>query len=105
MKIYFAKHPTEAHIVAQMLQQQGFQCEVRGDTLFSLQGELPFNEETFPHVWLFDNALAPQAQAHIKEYLQQKASLKEWQCHECHELNEGQFGACWQCGAAAPHQG
>ncbi|MDF5512366.1 DUF2007 domain-containing protein, partial [Vibrio parahaemolyticus] len=21
-----------------------------------------------------------------------------WQCPKCHEINEGQFGACWQCG-------
>ncbi|MGR5542022.1 putative signal transducing protein, partial [Vibrio campbellii] len=41
MKIYFAKHPPEAHIVAQMLQQSGIECEVRGESLFSLQGELP----------------------------------------------------------------
>ncbi|MGR5254106.1 putative signal transducing protein [Vibrio astriarenae] len=103
MKIYFAKHPPEAHIVAQMLQQSGIECEVRGESLFSLQGELPFNEETFPHVWLIDIAKYAHAQELVEEYLRQRNEVKDWQCLECNEENEGQFGACWQCGATAPH--
>ncbi|MCC4821419.1 DUF2007 domain-containing protein, partial [Vibrio lentus] len=27
---------------------------------------------------------------------------EEWRCGECHEVNEAQFGSCWQCGAASP---
>lgn len=104
MKIYFAKHPPEAHIVAQMLQQHQIRCEVRGDGLFGLQGELPFNEETFPHVWLYNADDRIAAERLIERYLfQQQASLSGWQCSECQEHNEGQFGACWQCGAPAPH--
>ncbi|MDR9828884.1 DUF2007 domain-containing protein [Vibrio sp. FNV 38] len=101
MKVFFAKHPPEAHIVAQMLQQHRIACEVRGESLFSLQGELPFNEETFPHVWLFDTIHEQQALTLIAEYQQQNSAEQDWQCKLCDEINGGQFGACWQCGASA----
>lgn len=101
MKIFTAATPTEAHIVCELLKSNQVSCEVRDEGIFGLQGEVPFGENSEPYVWLLDNDTLPLAQAIIADY--QQAHLGEqWQCHQCHESNEAQFGICWQCGATAP---
>ncbi len=41
MKIYIAKNPAEAHIVCELLKTEQIACEVRGEGMFGLKGELP----------------------------------------------------------------
>ncbi len=100
MKIYSAANPTEAHLVSELLKQQRIHCEVRGDALFSLKGELPLTEDSDPYVWLFDADKAAQAQQIVQDFVNQSdvSNLKPWRCSHCGEENDAQFGACWQCG-------
>ena len=61
MKIFSASNPTEAHIICGLLESENIACEVRGEGLFGLKGEIPFTEETDPYVWLYEPELASKA--------------------------------------------
>ncbi|MGJ7093789.1 putative signal transducing protein [Vibrio hannami] len=103
MKIYSAKNPTEAHIVCELLNSEDIFSEVRGDGIFGLKGELPLTDDTDPYVWLCDTSKMDEALSLIESFRQQSSdSLSNWDCVKCGEENEGQFGACWQCGQEAP---
>ncbi|NOH53610.1 DUF2007 domain-containing protein [Vibrio coralliilyticus] len=102
MKIFTANNPPEAHIVCELLKSNQIQCEVRGEGMFGLQGEVPFGENSQPYVWLLDSKMQNHASAIIEQYMQQAQFGSEWQCEECGETNEAQFAICWQCGAAGP---
>lgn len=100
MKIYIAHNPTDAHLLCELLKQAHIQCEVRGEGLFGLRGELPLSEDTEPYIWLLDEAQHAKAQAIIADY-QRPLSAQDtqpWRCTYCGEVNEGQFAICWQCG-------
>lgn len=101
MKIFSAVTPTEAHIVCELLRSRYIHCEVRGEGIFGLQGEIPFGESSEPYIWLLDQSDTAKAAEIISEF-QSEQHKQDWQCHECGELNEGQFGVCWQCGSIAP---
>ncbi len=99
MKIFIAQHPTEAHIVCGLLQQEGIPCEVRGEVLFSVRGEIPFEESSSPYVWLLNTQFEQRSKSLIQAYLKPlDKNLPEWKCECCGEINEPQFGLCWNCG-------
>lgn len=101
MKIYSASTPPEAHIVCELLKSHQISCEVRGEGVFSLQGEIPFGEASEPYVWLLDEEKAEQATEVVRLYTNDNNGA-DWQCTQCGESNEGQFAICWQCEASAP---
>ena len=98
MKIFTAHTPIEAHIVCQLLQNENVQCEVRGEGLFGLKGELPATDETSPYIWLLETDKLAFAEVILDHYRHQQAVLPNWLCPACGEEIEGQFGACWHCG-------
>ncbi|MGR5452842.1 DUF2007 domain-containing protein [Vibrio alfacsensis] len=99
MKIYIAQTPTEAHIVCELLKTEHIVCEVRGENLFGLKGELPFGDDTDPYIWLLHPEQKLKASVILEEYRKQaEPTYLDWQCPQCLEQNEGQFGACWHCG-------
>ncbi len=100
MKIFIANNPAEAHIVCELLKTEQIMCEVRGEGMFGLKGELPFSDDTDPYIWLFEPEQQLKAVAIIDDYQSQALpnSYQDWRCSECSEINEGQFGACWRCG-------
>ncbi|MGY2573626.1 DUF7577 domain-containing protein [Vibrio sp. C8] len=100
MKIFIAQHPAEAHIVCGLLRHQNIPCEVRGETLFSVRGEIPFDESSSPYVWLLNLSFLKQAQSIVHDYLHPiNGNEPEWLCEHCGEKNEPQFGLCWNCGS------
>lgn len=103
MKIFVANNPPQAHIVCELLQTQNIAAEVRGEGLFGLQGELPMDETTQPYVWLLEPSRSSDAQIIIDQYLDETNRVMEWSCPHCKEVNEGQFGVCWQCGSSRPN--
>ncbi|KII77094.1 DUF2007 domain-containing protein [Vibrio renipiscarius] len=98
MKIFSANNPPQAHIVCELLRSNNIDCEVRGEGLFGLQGELPFGEASEPYVWLLDGRQQEKAQALVAQFEQPQLE-QSWHCLSCGEENEGQFGLCWQCGS------
>lgn len=102
LKIYSAKHPTEAHLLKGILESYGISCEVRGEFLFAVRGELPVTPETAPSVWIFDDSKFAEATNIVKEFenphAQNVADEEKWTCQFCGEESEGQFTECWNCG-------
>ncbi|WP_117233237.1 putative signal transducing protein [Vibrio maerlii] len=103
MKVFTASNPTEAHIVCGLLTSNDIQAEVRGEQLFAIQGEVPFDDSTSPSVWLVEpsSAMEEKATSIVQDYLDSINQESSWFCQSCEEENEAQFGLCWNCGQAA----
>lgn len=102
-RIHNARHMTEAHLIRGLLESHGIDALVRGDFLTGGWGELPVDVCA---VWITDDARFADADQLLKDFL--KGALarihggKAWSCPQCGEMIEGQFTACWQCGAEQP---
>lgn len=70
MKIFSANNPPQAHIVCELLRTNNIDCEVRGEGIFGLQGELPFGESSEPYVWLLDSSQQNKAYEVITQFEQ-----------------------------------
>lgn len=102
LKIFIATTPPQAHIVCEMLRSEGIACEVRGEGLFGLQGEIPFGEEASPYVWLTRPEQKQAALALIDDFQQDTPDNMVWVCPTCQEENDGHFQLCWQCEHTKP---
>lgn len=95
-----ADHLVLATIWAESLRAAGIRCQLRNTTLSGAVGEIPFLE-CAPQLWLERDADEPRA-LEILQQLRRPAQGPAWQCTECGEPSEPQFGSCWQCGAERP---
>ena len=104
LKVYSAKHPTEAHLLKGVLESYGISCEVKGEFLYSTRGELPITPETAPAVWIFDDSQFDEARDIIQKYEESMtadtSNSEIWICKSCGEDSEGQFTECWNCGTS-----
>jgi hypothetical protein len=102
-QIHTARHAPEAHLVKGFLESQGISAVVRGEYLTSGWGELPVD---LCSVWIADDAQYERANelliAFFKGSFARQFSGESWQCPRCGEKLEGQFTACWNCGASRP---
>lgn len=102
LNVYSARNPTEAHLLKGILESYGIPCEVRGEALFGLRGEVPLTPDTAPSVWIVDDADRDETRRILKEY--EKSNMldgsdkESWICRYCGEDSEGQFTKCWNCG-------
>ncbi|NLS11303.1 DUF2007 domain-containing protein [Vibrio sp. SM6] len=100
MKLYIASTPPEAHILCDWLKAEQIDCEVRGEGIFSLQGELPFGDVSAPYVWLLKPEQAIKAHNLLAQWASESSEQqKNWRCASCGEENERQFALCWHCGS------
>lgn len=102
LQVYIAQHPTDAHYVKGLLETLHIECFVKGETLFSVRGEVPIIDETAPSVWIFDETRLTEAKAVVDEYedslAKEETDLNNWVCDGCGEELEQQFTSCWNCG-------
>lgn len=98
MRVFTANSPVEAHIVCQLLRNENIRCEVHGEGLCGLKGELPATSESDPYIWLHEPQQYQAALKIVSEYLQKPCVVTHWYCSNCGEENEGQFALCWCCG-------
>ncbi|MBC7942567.1 MAG: DUF2007 domain-containing protein [Chitinophagaceae bacterium] len=63
----------------------------------SIVGEIP-PDQALPEVWVKDAALFDRATALLEEW--RRAPHRVWACPGCHEIVEGPFEECWNCGTA-----
>ena len=93
----------EAHLIRGFLLSHGIDAEVRGEYLTSGWGELPVDVCS---VWIKDDLQFEAANellvAFLKGSFARQFSGESWTCPRCGEKLEGQFTACWSCGAAKP---
>ena len=102
-QVHVAKHAPDAHLVKGFLESMGIVAIVRGEFLTSGWGELPVD---VCGVWIADDAQYERASALLKSFLRGDAAREyrgqHWCCPQCGEQLEGQFTACWSCGAGRP---
>jgi hypothetical protein len=102
-QVHVAKHAAEAHLVKGFLEANGIEATVRGEYLTSGWGELPTD---LCSVWISDDREYERADRLVVDFLTgriaREAAGRSWTCERCGEILEGQFTACWKCGAARP---
>ena len=84
----------QAHTWKGLLEACGIEVQLKGEALLGGIGELPVDLQNV-ELWV------PESQ-----YEQAKTQLEslntespQWQCVQCHEINEDSFELCWQCSA------
>lgn len=55
--------------------------------------------DTWPELWVEDEARLEQAQAIIQGILSNRGT-DDWFCRTCQEQNDASFQFCWNCGQA-----
>ena len=97
MRLYRAQHLVEASHIMNLLNSASIHAFLRNENLVRLSGEVPF-DQTWPEVWIEDDAKAGEARALIAETRVSQRYAPAWTCAACGEWLEGQFSACWKCG-------
>lgn len=80
-----------------LLESEGIACEIRNQHLGSIIGEMPF-VEVWPQLWIVNDLDEDRALQLISDDAADESPSEPWHCRRCGEENEGQFGACWNCG-------
>lgn len=126
-KVYSALNPTEAHAICGYLQARGVQAIVQGEALWGARGELAFDVNTAPSIWVARDQDFQRAQRLLAEFRGRGGRSEcekcgydlrgltgprcpecghpfhkpaAWTCANCGEEIEEQFTACWKCGSA-----
>lgn len=88
----------QAVLLKNILADEGIDCLVRNADLSVAIGEIPLTE-CFPELWVVDDETFPRAKLLLKGWLNNGTENSEdWQCPDCGEQLQGNFGACWSCG-------
>ena len=83
-----------------VLESEGIACRIKNEHLGSIVGEMPF-VEVWPELWVINDLDVDRARQLIDEDITAESPGTTWKCKRCGEENEGQFGACWNCGSSA----
>ena len=102
MRLYRARHLVEATHIRNLLDSAGIGTFLRNENLVRLSGEVPF-DQCWPEVWIADDRDFDPARQLLAD-LHHGATRwgPAWTCGHCDEWLEGQFTACWNCGAHRP---
>lgn len=104
LRVFVAQHPMEAHLLKGLLESKGIACEIRGESLYSVRGEIPFTE-TFPELWVLDARQEGDALEVLRHRPVETDSADDdepWLCAHCGQSVEPQFSTCWQCNTDRP---
>ena len=96
IRVWRAYDLVEATHLRNVLNAAGMVAFLRNEHLMRVAGEVPF-DQTWPEVWIADEAQAAEARALIHE-IRRPRYAPGWACTKCNEWLEGQFSACWNCG-------
>ena len=102
MRVYSAPVLAQVTQMQQVLEMNGIACRVEGEHRSGV-GAVIGPAEAWPELWVDDPSQLTEAQRLVDEALQPAAQEQtDWTCPRCREVNEGQFGACWNCGTSCP---
>jgi len=105
-KVFEAQHHLEAHLVRGLLQADGIDSDVRGESLFTTVEGGTVIPGMRPSVWIFeDDQLDPSLKlidSYVRGGILAGLEDRPWQCPECGEPHEPQFTACWKCESERP---
>lgn len=82
-----------------LLASEGIPSEIRNQHLGGIMGEMPVFE-TWPQLWVINDLDFDRA-TQLIDSVDAESPGPPWRCDKCGEQNEGQFAACWNCGAIA----
>lgn len=82
-----------------LLAAEGIKTEIRNQHLGGIMGEMPVFE-TWPQLWIINDLEFDRA-TQLIESADSEPHEAPWACSKCGEENEGQYAACWSCGASA----
>lgn len=99
--LYSSLKLLEVHHLKNLLEAEGIPCQLRNELLSRLAGEVPFTE-CAPELWLLDERELERARRIVSDFDCAAVAAPPWQCPSCGEPLEGQFSACWHCGALRP---
>jgi rubrerythrin len=84
---------------ADMLTHGGIAATVQRMYASSIAGELP-PDQALPEVWITEDDELEAARTLL--HALRHPRHRHWVCRACHELVDGPFEQCWNCGAAMP---
>ena len=93
----------EVHHLKNLLEAEGIRCHIKNELLSRLAGGIPFTE-CAPELWLLDERDLERAKRIVAGSSRGAVAKPPWQCPNCGEALEGQFSACWHCGALRPER-
>ena len=99
--LYTSLNLLEVHHLKNLLEVEGIRCHIKNELLSRLAGEIPFTE-CAPQLWLLDERDLDRARRVVADLGRGALAKPPWQCQDCGEALEGQFSACWHCGALRP---
>lgn len=88
-----------ATLWADQLGAAGIRASVQRAFASGIAGELP-PDQCLPEIWVADDAQLATARGLLDAW--QHLPHRHWACPGCHEIVEGPFEVCWNCGAAMP---
>lgn len=88
----------EIHHLKNLLESEGIRCHIKNEMLSRLAGEIPFTE-CAAQLCVLDEQDMERANSIVTGYGRGAIAGPPWQCPHCGEALEGQFSACWKCGA------
>lgn len=101
-RLYRAADLIEATHLKTLLDSAGLDTLLRNENMARVAGEVPFIE-CWPEVWLRDERDEPLARQILDDFKNRRRNHgPAWTCANCKEWLEGQFTACWNCGANKP---
>ena len=100
-KIYSSPNSLMVAHLKNLLESHGIPVRINNAYLSGGAGELPLNE-CWPELWVTDDSQRQAAQAVVQAALNEEHHAASWRCPGCGEIIEGQFTACWRCGAEHP---
>ena len=102
MRVYSAPVLAQVTHIKHVLEMNDIECYIQGEYRSGAAGELP-PTETWPELWVVDPSNVEAAKRLVDEALTPaRPAQPGWTCPSCKEVNEGQFGQCWNCGAICP---
>jgi hypothetical protein len=91
-----APTPVTLHHYRNLLAAEGIASEIRNEHAGAVLGGMPFTEA---QLWVVNDLDLDRARQLIEDGVADESPHENWKCTKCDEINEGQFAACWQCGA------
>jgi len=88
-----------ATLWADQLGAAGIEASVQRAYASGIAGHIP-PDQSLPEVWVDDESQLARAQALLAEW--RRMPHRTWACAACHEIVEGPFEQCWNCGAPRP---
>ena len=86
-------------LAADLLTHAGVATSVQRQYASSIAGEVP-PDQTLPELWVHDPDLLERARSLLHEL--RHPPHRRWACRGCHEIIDGPFEQCWNCGASMP---